>query len=470
MTRPRRLLAGFTLAAVLVGHAHPAGAAVVPPLAPACAAPAGAAGAPGPALPAGPACPYLSVPGVPTLPVVPGVPGLPSVGGVVGAVSGPVFDVVLATMVRWVASGAASILSGLAALLNDVTAPDVGAAWFQTHYIVMAQIAVLLVLPLLFAAAITAIVRQDGRLLLRAVAFHLPVAIFGTFMATQLVGLALAVTDQLCLVVLHNDKGGTTRFLSGMGTSVDGMASHSSVAGFAVIVVAVVLIAGALAVFLELLMRTAAIYVAVLFLPIVLAGLVWPPTLRWARRLVELLAVLVLSKFIIVAVLSLAASALASGLGNADLAALLAGASLLLLTAFAPYTLLRLAPIVEGAAAGHLEGVATALPRRAGSAVRAPGDTIKDLLAGGESSEPPSTVEPGTTSGVLDTRTGEGAARVSSDPSSGTPYVADPAAFAASRGAVAAAPVALAAAATVATAAQSSVDRLRPVAGEGDGD
>jgi len=229
--------------------------------------------------------------------------------------------------------------------------------------------------------------------------------------------------------VLHNDAGGTTSFLAGMGTKVDGLAAGSSVAGFAIVVVAIVLIAGALGVLLELWMRMAAVYVAVLFLPIVLAGLVWPATARWARRLVELLTVLILSKFIIVAVLSLAASALASGFAGGDLAALLGGAALLLLAAFAPYTLLRLAPIVEAGAAAHLEGAGAAVTGRARGALEAPGNVIQGLLHG----HPPSTV--GREDEVLDARTAEGAAKLSADPSSGSPYVVDPSLFATTRGA-----------------------------------
>ena len=64
---------------------------------------------------------------------------------------------------------------------------------------------------------------------------------------------------------------------------------------------------------LELLIRSAAVYVAVLFLPLAIATLVWPAVSHWCRRLVETLAALILSKFVIVAVLSLAAGALSSG-------------------------------------------------------------------------------------------------------------------------------------------------------------
>ena len=60
-----------------------------------------------------------------------------------------------------------------------------------------------------------------------------------------------------------------------------------------------------------MLIRDAAIYVAVLFLPLVFAGLVWPAAAPWSKRLVETIVAIILSKFVIVAVLSLAASALA---------------------------------------------------------------------------------------------------------------------------------------------------------------
>ena len=61
---------------------------------------------------------------------------------------------------------------------------------------------------------------------------------------------------------------------------------------------------------LELLVRDAAIYVVVLMLPLVFATLVWPARRVWATRTAELLFALILSKFAIVAVLSLGGAAL----------------------------------------------------------------------------------------------------------------------------------------------------------------
>lgn len=117
----------------------------------------------------------------------------------------------------------------------------------------------------------------------------------------------------------------------------------------------------------------AAVYVAVLFLPLALAALVWPAVSHWCRRLVETLAALILSKFVIVATLSLAASAVGSGsAGGSSFASVLAGGALLVLSTFVPFSILRLIPMVEAGAIGHLEGVrqrgaaaVTRLPRTA---------------------------------------------------------------------------------------------------------
>jgi hypothetical protein len=113
---------------------------------------------------------------------------------------------------------------------------------------------------------------------------------------------------------------------------------------------------------LELLVRAAAVYVAVLFLPLAMATLVWPSVAHWCRRLVETLTALILSKFVIVATLSLAASAVGSGTaGTGDagsgFASVLAGGALLVLATFVPFSILRLIPLVEAGAVGHLDGV-----------------------------------------------------------------------------------------------------------------
>jgi hypothetical protein len=118
------------------------------------------------------------------------------------------------------------------------------------------------------------------------------------------------------------------------------------------------MIGAAFALWVELLLREAAVYVIVLMLPLAFAALVWPTRRIWAVRAVEILVALILSKFAIVAVLSLGGAALDAGTGHGGIAQLMAGAVLILLAAFSPWALLRLVPMAEVAAgvAGPLRG------------------------------------------------------------------------------------------------------------------
>jgi hypothetical protein len=139
-------------------------------------------------------------------------------------------------------------------------------------------------------------------------------------------------------------------------------AADPTLAGFVLLLIALLIAVGAFVLWLELLIRAAAVYVAVLFLPLALATLVWPAVSHWCRRLVETLAALILSKFVIVATLSLAAGAVSSGTSGAGahgsgFSAVLAGGALLVIATFVPFAILRLIPAVEAGAVGHLEGL-----------------------------------------------------------------------------------------------------------------
>jgi hypothetical protein len=112
-------------------------------------------------------------------------------------------------------------------------------------------------------------------------------------------------------------------------------------------------------------------------LPLAFAGMVWPARRIWAIRAVELLVALVMSKFAIVAVLSLGGAALVSGTSASShsVTAALAGAVLLIMGAFTPWALLRLLPLAEVAATA-----AGSLSRETRARAHAGGD-LADLVA-----------------------------------------------------------------------------------------
>ncbi len=210
--------------------------------------------------------------------------------------------------------------------------------------------------------------------MLRSVLVNVPLAVLLTAMAVKLVQLGLSLTDAMSNAVAHGAGLDTGHFMSSVlaGLSATGAATgQPSAPAFVLFLGALAVVVGAVAVWVELLIRAAAVYVAVLFLPLALASLAWPAIAHWCRRLVDTLVALILGKFVIVSVLSLAAGALAGGTGSTPsgsatsptpsggggFTAVLGGAALLLLSAFAPWALFRLLPFVEAGAVGHLEGL-----------------------------------------------------------------------------------------------------------------
>jgi hypothetical protein len=312
-----------------------------------------------------------------------GCPGLEAVNplcyavGAVGSIGGSVatagVDAVLGGLSQWVASGAEWLLSQIGNVLTSTTTIDLGADWFRTHYAVMTALAAVVVLPLLLVSTLQAVYRQNAGQLIRAFFVQLPLALLLGVVAIQIVILCLSATDAMCTAVGGGSGSDVKALLAGMTKGLLIAVGDPSMATFVLLLVGLLVAAAAFVLWLELLVRAAAVYVAVLFLPLALVALVWPAVSHWCRRLVETLAALILSKFVIVATLSLAASAVGSGsAGGSSFASVLAGGALLVLSTFVPFSILRLIPMVEAGAIGHLEGVrqrgtaaVTRLPRSA---------------------------------------------------------------------------------------------------------
>ncbi|MGZ4253917.1 MAG: hypothetical protein ACXVR2_11775 [Solirubrobacteraceae bacterium] len=256
----------------------------------------------------------------------------------------------------WTLGGAKFALRETAVVLGDTSSPQLGSTWFSSTYWRVAGIAVLLTLPFLFAAAVHALLRSDLALLLRAAFGYLPLAMLAVSIAAPVTMLLLAASDQLSAIVSSATGNASNRFVS---FSVGSLGELTVAAGpLMAFFLCLFVVAGAVVLWIELLMREAAVYVIVLMLPLAFAGMVWPARRVWAIRAVELLVALVMSKFAIVAVLSLGGAALVSGTSAAShsVTAALAGAVLLIMGAFTPWALLRLLPLAEiaSSAAGSL--------------------------------------------------------------------------------------------------------------------
>lgn len=310
-----------------------------------------------------------------------------AVGSAASSVVGFGVDSVLNGLGSWVAQGAAWLLGQIGTVIGDTTSVDLGASWFRAHYGTMAELAGVVIVPLLLLGIIQSVYRQNLSSLVRSVLVNVPLALLLTAVAVTLVQLGLSVTDAMSDAVARGSGLDAGHFMSSVVVALSGTTAtgQPSTPAFVLFVGALAVVVGAVLVWVELLIRAAAVYVAVLFLPLALASLAWPAIAHWCRRLVDTLVALVLGKFVIVSVLSLAAGALAAGTGSTatggtpssssssssaggGFTAVLGGAALLMLSAFAPWALLRLLPFVEAGAVGHLEG----LSRQARHSVSAP--------------------------------------------------------------------------------------------------
>jgi hypothetical protein len=302
------------------------------------------------------------------------------VGKVVGGAASAVANTGLDAIAGWVLDGTKSALEEVAHLIGTTTSPDLTASWFSSTYWRVAGLAALLTVPFVFAAMLQAILRSDLALIGKVVFAYLPVSLLSVSLAAPVVMLLLSATDQMCSVVSSAAVDGGASFLDQAAAFAGGLSTLDGSPFFAVMV-GLFAVATALMLALELMIRAAAVYVVVLMLPLAFAAFVWPARRIWAVRLVELLISLILSKFVIVAVLSLAGSALSSsGLG---VSRLLTATALLLLSTFAPWALLRILPFTE-LAAGAAGALRHELPQAAGAAMSVTGTAAAGVGSVGE--------------------------------------------------------------------------------------
>lgn len=303
--------------------------------------------------------------------------------GVAGKVLDPLKDAassigksIFNQVTAWVADGAVWLIGEVARLTEKTTTPDLLSNGFLRQYRQMASIAALLAALVLIFAVLDALARGDGGTLGRVFLIHVPLAAIATTTAYVVVQLLVSATDGMSEVVARSTGEDAHRFfqgavtalaavgagVGGTGGAVTGGSATGAAAGAAGGAVAVPLFVGFIAaivaafaaflVWIELLMRDAAIYVVALFMPLALAASIAP---RWGgtlRRSCELVIVVVLSKFVIVAIIALAASLLARNEGSVE--QILAASAMLLLACFAPFVLLRLVLSAEGAMSATL--------------------------------------------------------------------------------------------------------------------
>ena len=336
---------------------------------------------------------------------------LPVVGNVCDAVGGAVTKVateagefVMRGVTAWVTNAAVWVAAKVGELIEKTTTPDLTASWFEGQYGAMVAVAGALALLMLMLAVIQSVIRQDIGLLMRAAFGYLPMAFILSGVAIAGTGLLVAITDDMSSAVVSSlGTEQSDNLLQAVGDAYkDALDEGSGIPLFGVFLGAIILAIGAFVLWLEMIIRDAAIYICVFFLPLTFVAMIWPATGRWARRLVELLVAIILAKFVIVAILTLATAAIANtdvvqGDGN-TFERMIAGSALLVLAAWSPFALLRMIPMMEVAAAS-VSGQRSSMSAAAGSAgIHSPAGYMRQAMD--RSSRPSTSPAYATTGGT----------------------------------------------------------------------
>ncbi|MGI8558970.1 MAG: hypothetical protein ACR2ND_11810 [Solirubrobacteraceae bacterium] len=281
---------------------------------------------------------------------------------------------------HWIIGAAQKLTAEIVSMLTRSTSPELNAAWFQRSFTPMAALGAALALLVTLIALTSAAARRDPAALAGTLTGILRAGV-GAGLLIALTTLALQISDGISADVIRTSH---QTFWSQVGHAwrASGFGGFGSSA-LAMLMASIQVIAGVI-VWLELAVRNAAIYLAVLFFPVALAASIWPNLAGWTSRLGGLLFLFVMLKPVTLIVLAFAGNAALAGLSlNGSLASsagtIIAAIIIFALAAMAPWALMLIvgadaesAAIGAGvrAAAGHARSDGTATFGRVGGKVR----------------------------------------------------------------------------------------------------
>ncbi|PZS33209.1 MAG: hypothetical protein DLM58_08200 [Pseudonocardiales bacterium] len=270
-------------------------------------------------------------------------------------------DFGIQAMTHWVYNGGSWLAPQIYPML---TAPVGPTDWFGPLYQHMVNIGFLLLLLFTVLGVGCAILRRDLVLLVKVPCWYVPISMFVTALAVLFTQLLERITDGFTDYMLQGGFGDHLSTLLIRGGALLGAAVAGGVfAGsesFIAFVAVLTFIAGLALALVELIARTVAIYACLLFVPVTVVCLVWPPVARIARLMLEVIVGLIVLKFIVAAVLALSAAMLAANpvsmgpQGDPGVITIVMGAVVLLTGVLGgPFMLAKAIPFAEHQAALH---------------------------------------------------------------------------------------------------------------------
>ena len=228
------------------------------------------------------------------------------------------------------------------AVFDSTTRVDITSPHFTRVYNILFGVAVFVMLGFFMLQVIGGMIRREPAALSRA-ALGLAKSILGSFVALTLLAVALEVTDQLTIGIVHaagtnmEEMGGRIALLAA-GLATLNLAAPGAGA-ILTIFLAGLAISAAVIVWISLLVRKALLLIAIVFAPIAMAGATWDQTRGWVGKWATFVIALILSKVVLVVIFLLATAQVSAPI-DADLQSVsdpIAGVVLMLMAGFAPY-------------------------------------------------------------------------------------------------------------------------------------
>ena len=170
---------------------------------------------------------------------------------------------------EWVTDAAVWVTGKVGDLVQQTTSPNLTASWFEGEYGTMLAVAGALALLMLMLAVIQSIIRQDISMLVRSAFGYLPMAFILAGVAIAGATLLIGITDDISATVVSGlGAGQASNFLQTVGDAYKNALDQSSgIPLFGVFLGSIILAIGAFVLWLEMIIRDAAIYICVFFLP-----------------------------------------------------------------------------------------------------------------------------------------------------------------------------------------------------------
>jgi hypothetical protein len=311
---------------------------------------------------------------------------------------------VFAYMTAGVLAALDGLLGEFDAFLQGSTTAAVTSASFLSPtgtYHKVATIAAVLLIAFLMLGVIQGLFAGEPGQMLARILRDLPLAVLAIIGIPWVVAQLLDVVDGLCTYVLPT--GGTLQRLADIYTLDNFKGLGNGILGIPALLLGLLAFLAALAIYAELVVRAALVYVCVALAPISFAGMVWPAARHAGRKVIELLAAVIVSKFVICVALAVGLDLFADHSSSAPWngvawGELIVGTAIICLAAFAPWVTWRLMPLAEAAVLA--QGLSRA-PARAGQSAMQQSFYLRQMnRASGASAAPAGSAASATTTGA----------------------------------------------------------------------